>query len=50
MKRKLLWRFRKGSGANPIQALDCGCKYYVYDKTKTLIWRCEKHIPERAEE
>ena len=32
-KRKLLWRFRKGSDADPFRILDCGCKQYVYDGT-----------------
>ena len=43
MKSKLLWRFRKGSEANPIQTLPCGCKIYVYDKT--IVWYCDEHNP-----
>ena len=46
MKNKLDWRFRKGSEADPIKSLECGCKYYVYDKAKTIIRHCETHLQE----
>jgi hypothetical protein len=42
MKRKLNWRFRKGSESDPIKTLPCGCKQYVYDGT--IVRRCEKHV------
>lgn len=40
---KLNWRFRKGSEADPIKTLECGCKIYVYDKT--VVRHCEAHKP-----
>ena len=47
MKRKLSWRFRKGSEANPIVTLVCGCRVYVYDKT--VVHYCDKHNPATGE-
>ena len=41
MKRKLAWRFRKGSEADPFNFKPCGCKFYVYDKT--VVRHCEEH-------
>jgi hypothetical protein len=45
MKRKLLWRHRKRSEADPIQTLECGCKVYVYDGT--VVRHCEEHMPKK---
>ncbi|MCK9569931.1 hypothetical protein M0R72_13390 [Candidatus Pacearchaeota archaeon] len=45
MKHKLAWRFRKGSMADPIKTLPCGCKQYVYDGT--IVKHCEEHMPPR---
>jgi len=45
MKRKLLWRHRKRSEADPIQRKECGCLYYVYDGT--IVRHCEEHMPKK---
>ena len=42
--KKLSWRFRKGSEANPINKLPCGCKVYVYDGT--IVRYCDLHSQE----
>ena len=47
MKRKLLWRHRKRSEADPIQTLECGCLYYVYDGT--VVRHCEEHMPKKEQ-
>ena len=44
-KRKLAWRFRKGSEADPIITLPCGCKEYVYEHI--IVNHCEKHRAEK---
>jgi hypothetical protein len=41
MKGKLLWRHRRGSEADPIQKLECGCKVWCYDGT--VVRHCKKH-------
>ena len=45
MKRKLLWRFRKGSEGNQSIPLDCGCVYNCYDKNKMIFRVCPSHLP-----
>ena len=40
-QKKLAWRFRKGSLADPIKVLECGCKVWVYDGT--VVRPCPKH-------
>ncbi len=47
MKKKLLWRFRKRSEADPIKVLPCGCRVWIYDGT--IVRRCEKHISQNIE-
>lgn len=46
MKRKLLWRFRKKSEADPIRILECGCKQYTPTGEIIPCAGCEKHRPE----
>lgn len=41
--KRLAWRFRKGSGADPVKVLDCGCKVWVYDGT--VVRPCKDHDP-----
>jgi len=44
-KKKLHWRFRKGSEADPFDFLECGCKYYIYDGT--VVRPCPDHDPSK---
>lgn len=46
MRRKLLWRARKQSEADPFRFLPCGCKVWVYDNT--IVRLCEAHEQDRA--
>ena len=46
MKRKLLWRFRKQSEADPVITLPCGCKYWCGITTgpyNEVIKFCPEH-------
>ena len=47
MKRKLLWRFRKQSEAEPFDIVQCGCKIYIPDGT--VIHYCINHNAGRGE-
>ncbi|MFH1615793.1 MAG: hypothetical protein ABIG61_12020 [Planctomycetota bacterium] len=41
MSKKILWRHRKRSEANPFKVLECGCKQYIYNGT--IVRQCEAH-------
>lgn len=47
MGKKLLWRFRKRSEADPFEVLQCGCKIYVYDGT--VVRYCINHNTQNGE-
>ena len=46
-KKKLLWRFRKVSEADPFDVISCGCIIYVRDGT--VVRFCVNHNIGRGE-